>query len=57
MKKHWVNIIYDVGNNNYVYQGLVTGLETNGRVVIDPNKLFRIAFKRELPRFSTITYG
>lgn len=71
MKKHLVNITYDFGyifndngdrigyeyfNDYYTYQGLVTGLEVNNKVVIDPVKIFEKAFNKKWPsRTCTIT--
>ena len=61
MKSHWINIYYDFEwddpNIGKVFSGLVTGLEINGKVWIDPVKLYRNAFKAEMPGRATITYG
>lgn len=37
---------------HYAYRGLVTGLEVAGRVVIDPNKIFRHVTGRDMPPYT-----
>ncbi len=45
-KKHFVSCYFDTNGigDNRVFNGLVTGLDINGRFVVSFNKLFRNAF-------------
>lgn len=66
-KSHLISIVYDFGwesdlsytygTPRFIFTGLVTGLEINNKVVIDPVKLFENAFKMKMPGRATITYG
>ena len=51
-----VKIHFEVDDtSNYVFNGLVTGKEENGKLFISPKKLFQSAFGFELPPWSKIT--
>jgi hypothetical protein len=57
MKKHFVSLWFtNVWGKNYVYTGLVTGLEVNGKLVVSPNKIFKTAFGFDLPDRAVIHY-
>jgi len=60
MKKHLVSIMYDFNHEQngyqyrmprYIFRGLVTGLEVDGKVYIDERKLFENAFKIPYPKY------
>ena len=56
-KTHLVSIRFkNVNGENYLYTGLVTGIERNGKLIIDPNKLFLNAFGFNLPDRAEIHY-
>ena len=41
MKKHYLTICFDTDQHKiYQYSGLVTGAEENGKVYIDPMKIY-----------------
>lgn len=57
MKKHFVNLLFDCNGKNYIYQGLVTGKNLyNGKVIIDPWKVFKIAFGFDAPINSRVMF-
>ncbi len=55
MKKHLVKIWFDIpGQTNRVYEGFVTGTQRGTKLVIDPFKLFKIAFGYDMPNGTRI---
>lgn len=61
MKKHLLSITYDFNHipngyqykyPKYIFRGLVTGLELNGKVYIDERILFEKAFNIRFPEES-----
>ena len=56
-KKHFVSYRFALPcGENYIYQGLVTGVEHAGKVLISVNKLFKNAFGFDMPAH-TIIHG
>jgi hypothetical protein len=57
-KLHFVSILFKkVHGTNYIFRGLVKArCENNGSYTIDINKLFRNAFKMELPAHTGIQF-
>lgn len=52
MKKHFIRIFFETPDGDFGYTGFVTGLEVAGRVVIDPNKIFRHVTGRDMPPYT-----
>ena len=57
MKKHFVNIRWQTELGNFVFVGLVRGLDVGGKLVISDRKLFRNAFGFDLPGDCTVTWN
>lgn len=56
MKKHFVNILYKVNNQHYLYQGLVDEvIGDNGKPIVFVSSIFKQAFGFRLPDRSTIS--
>ena len=56
MKKHLVNIWYEVGNKNYSFIGMINELKgDNGKAIVYPCGIFKKVFGFSLPIGSRIT--
>lgn len=57
-KKHFVSIKFkNVYGTDYLYQGLVTGNEVDGKVTISADKIFKQTWGFDLPDYTIMIIG
>lgn len=58
MKKHFVSIRFkNVYGTDYLFEGLVTGKDVDGKVTISPEKLFYNVWGFNLPPYTSYLWG
>jgi hypothetical protein len=58
MKKHFVSIRFkNVYGTDYLFEGLVTGKEVDGKVIVCPNKIFKQTWGFDLPDYTSMLIG
>jgi len=57
-KKHFVSIRFkNVYGTDYLFEGLVTGKEVDGKVIVSPNKIFKQTWGFDLPDYTSMLIG